>query len=460
MIWNRTRDSIAFGVGAIFLILLSFSVSPAFSENSSSGQAWKSCQSPDADKRVVGCTVIVNENGGGSRSRLSDALDGRCWAYHVKGQYALAITDCKASIAIRPNYSFSYNNLGTAYLGMGDFANAVVALSKAIDLKPNFVWSRLNRARAYTAIGKQDEALRDYQVVLSLEPGNGEAKEAFRTMPTSSDGISPNAAIRPPGSADQTLALPPVSALTAMPPKASAVFGRRIALVIGNANYKNAPILANPYRDATLVADALKRTGFQTVTLQTDLGRDGLVSALRIFAQQAETADWSLVYYSGHGMEVGGVNYLVPVDAKIATDRDIGFEAVALEQVLNAAERSRMLRLIILDACRDNPFANQMKRTLTVASRSVSRGLASIEPDAGTLVVYAAKDGEVALDGDGLNSPFAIAFVKNLQTPGLEVRRMFDFVRDDVMEATQRKQKPFSYGSISGRQDFYFVAAT
>src|SRR5260370_5993468 len=116
-------------------------------------------------------------------------------------------------------------------------------------------------------------------------------------------------------------------------------------------------------------------------------------------------------------MEVGGINYLIPTDAKIAVDRDIGFEAVPLEQVLNAAERARKLRFVILDACRDNPFANRMKRTLTVASRSVSRGLAAVEPEAGTLVVYAAKDGETALDGDGSNSPFATAFVTNLQKP-------------------------------------------
>ena len=216
--------------------------------------------------------------------------------------------------------------------------------------------------------------------------------------------------------------------------------------------------LPNPERDANLVADVLKRTGFETVTLLTNLRKDALVSALRDFAARAETADWAVVYYAGHGMEVGGINYLIPTDAKIAADRDIGFEAVPLEQVLNAAERAKKLRLVILDACRDNPFANQMKRTLTVASRSVSRGLAAVEPEAGTLVVYAAKDGETALDGDGINSPFASAFVKNLPTPGLEVRRLFDFVRDDVMEATGRKQKPFSYGSISGRQDFYFVA--
>jgi hypothetical protein len=115
------------------------------------------------------------------------------------------------------------------------------------------------------------------------------------------------------------------------------IFGRRIALIIGNGNYKNVPVLSNPQRDAMLVADALKRTGFQTVTMQTDLGRDALILALRNFAQEAESADWSVVYYSGHGMEVGGVNYLIPIDAKLATDRDIGFEAVPLDQILNAA---------------------------------------------------------------------------------------------------------------------------
>lgn len=232
----------------------------------------------------------------------------------------------------------------------------------------------------------------------------------------------------------------------------------RLALVIGNSNYKNAPVLTNPEHDAALIADALRQTGFQSVVLLTNLDRDELLAALRDFAHQAETADWSLVYYAGHGMEVAGTNYLIPVDATIATDRDIAFEAVALDQVLNAVERSRQLHLVVLDACRNNPFANQMKRTLTADSRSVSRGLASVEPDAGTLVVYAAKNGETALDGDGANSPFAAAFAKDLKMPGLEVRRMFDFVRDDVMDATKRKQKPFSYGSISGRQDFYFVA--
>jgi hypothetical protein len=289
---------------------------------------------------------------------------------------------------------------------------------------------------------------------LTGKPANEPQQPKSAARPDASTSPQqPVATIMPPASAPSHAA-PPIAANG--PPAAG---GRRIALVIGNSAYRNVPALTNPQRDAALVADALRRTGFETVNLQIDAARDGLVGALRDFAQQAETADWAVVYYAGHGMEVGGINYLIPVDAKIVSDRDISFEAVPLNQVLNAAERARKLRLVILDACRDNPFASQMKRTMTVASRSVSRGLAAVEPEAGSLVVFAAKDGETALDGDGVDSPFTLAFLKNLQTPGLEVRRLFDYVRDDVMDATQRKQQPFSYGSISGRQDFYFVAA-
>jgi hypothetical protein len=249
------------------------------------------------------------------------------------------------------------------------------------------------------------------------------------------------------------------SKLATVPISIAATYGRRIALVIGNSSYKNVPALANPRNDATSIAEALRRTGFTTVDLQLDLGREQLISVLRAFARHAEAADWAVVYYAGHGMEVGGVNYVIPVDARIAQDRDINFEAVPLDQILNATERAKQLHLVILDACRDNPFANQMKRTLAVASRSVSQGLAAVEPEAGTLVVFSAKDGETSLDGDGINSPFATALLRNLETPGLEVRRLFDFIRDDVLETTQRRQKPFSYGSISGRKDFYFVSS-
>jgi hypothetical protein len=271
--------------------------------------------------------------------------------------------------------------------------------------------------------------------------------------------VLPNQVVAEPKTAARPIPTATTPKIATAPITTAAVYGRRIALVIGNSSYKNVPALTNPRNDATSIADAFRRTGFTTVDLQLDLGRDRLISALRNFAQQAEAADWAVVYYAGHGMEVGGMNYVIPVDAKIAQDRDISFEAVPLDQVLNATERAKQLHLVILDACRDNPFASQMKRTLAVASRSVSRGLAAVEPDAGTLVVFSAKDGETSLDGDGINSPFATALLRNLETPGLEVRRLFDFVRDDVLDATQHRQKPFSYGSISGRKDFYFVSS-
>lgn len=151
-------------------------------------------------------------------------------------------------------------------------------------------------------------------------------------------------------------------------------------------------------------------------------------------------------YYSGHGIEYNGVNYIIPVDARLKVDRNIDLETVDVNRVTAALDGARIVRLLILDSCRSNPFIGGMRRT--VSSRSLGRGLAPMEPDAGTLVVYAAKHGQEALDGAGDNSPFAEALAKRIQTPNLDVRRLFDLVRDDVMDATDIEQQPFSNGSI------------
>lgn len=232
--------------------------------------------------------------------------------------------------------------------------------------------------------------------------------------------------------------------------------GRRVALIIGNTNYRFASALQNPNNDAQLLAQTLRAVGFQTVMVKTDLDREGMIRTLREFAGVADAADWAVVYYSGHGIEFGGINYMVPIDAQLKVDRDIDLETIDVGKVMSAIDGARRLRLVILDACRDNPFASQMKRT--VATRSLGRGLAQIEPTVGTLIVYAAKHGETALDGTGRNSPFIESLVKRInQKPAIEMRRLFDFVRDDVLATTQRKQQPFSYGSLSATDDFYFV---
>jgi uncharacterized caspase-like protein/SH3-like domain-containing protein len=230
---------------------------------------------------------------------------------------------------------------------------------------------------------------------------------------------------------------------------------RRVALVIGNGAYRHAPRLPNPPNDATLVGRALEQAGF-TVTVQRDLDHDGLVQALRAFGDDADGADWAVLYYAGHGMEIGGVNYLIPVDAQLATDRDVGFEAVAADQVMRAIEGARSLRMLILDACRNNPFIAAMKRSAS-GGRDIGRGLAAVEPTQATLVAYSAKAGTIASDGNGADSPFATALAAHLVEPGVEVDKVFRLVRDDVLDATGNQQEPFVYGSLPGRQSFYFV---
>jgi uncharacterized caspase-like protein len=222
-----------------------------------------------------------------------------------------------------------------------------------------------------------------------------------------------------------------------------------VALVVGNSNYKNAAVLPNPANDAAAVAATLKGAGFDIVDSRLDLSAADMRRALRDFADRARDSDVAVVYYAGHGIEIEGTNYLIPTDATLQRDTDIYDEAFSLDRVLLTIEPARQLRLVIVDACRNNPFAETMKRT--VSSRTVSRGLARIEPTTtNTLVAFAAKAGLTALDGNSKNSPYAAALVKHIATPGLDVRRAFGFIRDDVLQATGNRQEPYVYGSLGG----------
>jgi uncharacterized caspase-like protein len=224
---------------------------------------------------------------------------------------------------------------------------------------------------------------------------------------------------------------------------------KRVALILGNSAYQNAPSLANPVNDAALVATRLKQAGFDVVDSRHDLSALQTRRALRDFEDNARDADIAVVYYAGHGIEVDGTNYLIPVDAKLERDSDVYDEALSLDRVLVALEPARKLRLVILDACRDNPFAKTMKRAL--AARGISSGLAKIEPTSpNTLIAYSAKAGSTAEDGNGKDSPFTVALASHLTTPGLDVRKAFGFVRDDVLKATSNRQEPFVYGSLGG----------
>jgi len=226
---------------------------------------------------------------------------------------------------------------------------------------------------------------------------------------------------------------------------------KRVALVIGNSSYKNVSRLVNPVNDAAAIAKLFKEAGFDLVDSRNDLGVAELRRAIRDFSDTARDADVAVVYFAGHGIEVDGSNYLIPVDAVLERDIDVDDETLSLDRVTRVLDPVKRLRLVILDACRDTPFTRTMRRTL--ATRSIGRGLARVEPTTSdTLIAFAAKAGSTASDGGSRHSPFTAAILKHIAQPGLDLRIAFGRVRDDVLKATGFKQEPFVYGSLGGSE--------
>ncbi len=231
---------------------------------------------------------------------------------------------------------------------------------------------------------------------------------------------------------------------------ASAQAPKRVALVIANAAYASANILTNPTNDAAIVTAALRRAGFQTVQAKNNLGIADFQRALRDFTAQADGAQIALIYYAGHGIEGNGRNWLIPTDAVLNSERDLDYEAINLDLVM-ATVQGADLRVVILDACRNNPLGRNWRR----GARAVSRGLGGVDAD-DVLVIYAAAPGETASDGTGVNSPFATALAARLPQPDLPIQLLGGAVRDDVLRTTGGAQRPFVSASITGTP-FYLV---
>jgi Caspase domain len=234
---------------------------------------------------------------------------------------------------------------------------------------------------------------------------------------------------------------------------------KRVALVIGNSGYQSVAQLPNPARDADAVAKMFQDAKFDTVEVKLNLGIIDFKRTIRRFEDLADGADIAVIYYAGHGIEINGINYLIPVDARLANDRDAEDEAVPLDRVIGSAGGAKKFRLIILDACRDNPFRAGMKRDRRSATRSMTQ-LSSVDlaNSTDTLTAYAAKLGSTAEDGDGDHSPFTLALLKNLTVPGLDVRMAFGRIKKEVMSATGGRQEPFVYGSL-GDDNYSLVPA-
>ena len=234
-----------------------------------------------------------------------------------------------------------------------------------------------------------------------------------------------------------------------------AVAAKRVALVLGNSAYAHAPPLPNPVHDANDVAAKLQALDF-TVSLAVDATKAETDVILREFANALEGADVAIFFYAGHGLQVAGQNYLVPIDAKLAKERDLEFEAVRLDFVLKQMELGRedKTNVVFLDACRDNPLSRSLARTMGTRSASIGKGLAQVDAGVGTFIAYSTQPGNVALDGSGKNSPFTAALVQRMTEPGKNLTSVMIDVRKDVIAATQGQQVPWDHSSLTG--DFFF----
>jgi branched-chain amino acid transport system substrate-binding protein len=236
---------------------------------------------------------------------------------------------------------------------------------------------------------------------------------------------------------------------------ASEAWASRVALVIGNSAYASVARLSNPENDARAIAQTLRSLDFTTVEVVLNQSGNELRQAIHKFSYVASTADIAFVFYAGHGIEVGGNNYLIPVDARLRRDADVEFETISLDLVMRAIESAKLLRVVFLDACRDNPFLNQMQRAQG-STRSIGRGLARVDPPGdkhgSTFIAYAAKAGTIATDGTGRNSPFTTALLQHIGAPGTDFYRVLGKVRDTVLDLTNRQQEPFVYSSLGGQE--------
>ncbi len=240
--------------------------------------------------------------------------------------------------------------------------------------------------------------------------------------------------------------------LVLVPQPAWGAEARKVALVIANADYANAGPLTNPANDGRVVADAARRAGFESVKVAANLDISSFRRTLRDFRAEASGADVAMIYYAGHGIEGAGKNWLIPVDAGLASNLDLAYEAIDLDLVMEAISGAK-IRMVVLDACRNNPFG----RSWRSATRSVTRGLGTVDVD-DVLVIYAAAPGQTAKDGDGANSPFAASFAQRLVQPDLPIQLLGGLVRDDVLQSTGGEQRPFVSASITGTP-VYLVTA-
>jgi tetratricopeptide (TPR) repeat protein len=339
----------------------------------------------------------------------------RALVLHAKRDYDEAIADLTQAIRLDPAFAIAYSNRGRTYNAKKEFDRAIRDLDEAMRLYPDSPLPYWNRAISYENKREFDKALADWRTTLRLDPDNQNAIKAIRRLER--DRASPGAQ------------------------KA------RVALVIGNADYKFGGRLANPVNDAGDFANILRKLGFDVIEGR-NLDKRGMEEKIQEFTRKLDKAGIGLFFYAGHGMQVDGDNWLIPVDARIESAGPpsgraaiVKTASINVSQVLSKMEAEQRVNLVFLDACRDNPFGRE-------TGTAQPKGLAPIQNAVGTLTAFSTKPSHVALDGDGRNSPFTAALLKHVATPGLEIGAVMKRVRVDVIKSTGGEQVPFDESSL------------
>jgi tetratricopeptide (TPR) repeat protein len=369
----------------------------------------------------------------------ADVYNNRGISFNEKGDLDRAIADYSEAIRLNPKYAFAYNNRGYAWKNKGEYDLAIADYSEALRLDPKYVNAVANRAFTYEKKGKLPEALADFRSALEMDPSRRELNQDVRRL---------EQRLLKPAATEAAIGPEPVGSKPAAT-SSPAQHERRVALVIGNGTYENAPVLPNPRNDAVDMAGVLRKLGFDVIDGH-DLDRREMEKKIREFSRKIEKADLALFYYAGHGLQITGKNYLVPIDAKLEREGDLSFEAIDVDVVLQQLENGPRANLVFLDACRNNPLARNLSRSLGIRSAAVGMGLASIQGGIGTMIVYATQPNNVALDGDGRNSPFTAALLAHLPDPGVDISILLRRVRADVIRATNQKQVPWDHSSLVG----------
>jgi tetratricopeptide (TPR) repeat protein len=421
-------------------------------------------------------------------------------AWRARGDYAKAIADYDQAIKLSPKEAYSWQNRGASKQALGDLDAALADIDEAIRLNPALpsplinrmvIWrakgdydhaiadgaeairlaqnppsnimtppnsvrisAHIERGLAYEAKGDSEHAKEDYQATLDVAASDAASKANQATAKVRLSLLSDAAPAAAPR--DTAGSSSPTQQAGAPSQPQATVSGRRVALVIGNGAYVHVKALPNPPNDAHAIAKSLRDIGF-TVSEGTDLDRAAMQRMTRDFLRDAARAQIALVYYAGHGVQIAGRNYLIPVDVRLDQGKNATEAMIDMDTILAGLDDQVRTNILIFDACRNNPLEPQ---TATAEpNRGVEAGPGLAAPTAlgagstlgaGTLIAFATAPGRVALDGEGANSPFSAALSRHIGTPGLEVQQMLTRVRAEVVSVTKNQQVPWSNSSLLG----------